>query len=201
MLMPFIQGFGTGGGLIVAIGAQNAFILSQGVQGNRPFLLALICFACDTVMILLGAGGIGTLIVQNSTLQNIAIWGGAIFLLVYGARAFQSAIRGNHLKTETKNIPGLWTLIAATLAVTLLNPHMYLDTVVLLGSISSQFGDARFIFAAGAIAASFLWFFSLSLGARLLAPYFKKEWTWRLLDTAVGTTMWVIAGNLILPVL
>ncbi len=201
MWMPFFSGFGTGGGLIVAIGAQNAFVLSQGVQRNRPLLIALICAVCDATMILIGTAGMGALVVQSPVLQQVALWGGALFLTAYGARSFLSAWRGGNLKAEDRVIRSLWALIGTTLAVTLLNPHVYLDTVVLVGSIASQFGEQRFLFAAGAICASFLWFFALSYGARLLAPFFQKIWAWRALDGMIGVVMWIIAFSLIKPIL
>ena len=201
MWMPFFSGFGTGGGLIVAIGAQNAFILSQGVQRNRPLLIALICAICDSTMILVGTAGMGALIVQSPVLQQAALWGGALFLAAYRPRSFWNARKGGNLQAEDRIVRSLWALVGTTLAVTLLNPHMYLDTVVLVGSIASQFGEQRFLFAAGAICASVLWFFALSYGARLLAPFFQKVWAWRALDGMIGLVMWAIAFSLVGPTL
>ena len=156
MSLPFIQGFGIGGGLIIAIGAQNAFVLSQGVRRNYPVTIALICGLCDSILILLGVTGVGSAVATSSFLGQLTIWGGAIFLLWYGACAFRSAWQGNTLETNDNKIKTFRAVVATTLAITLLNPHVYLDTLVLLGSISGQFqGGQRLLFGAGAMTASF----------------------------------------------
>ena len=198
MLVPFIQGAGVGGGLIVAIGAQNAFVLSQGVRRNYPLQIAVLCGFCDALLILLGVSGVGTLVASNPLLGQIAAWGGALFLLWYGTRSLQSAIRGGRLETDNVAVPSLRAVLGATLAVSLLNPHVYLDTLVLVGGISGQFpAHERFMFGAGAMTASFTWFFTLSLGAGLLAPLFQRPLAWRILDSLVFLTMWSIALTLL----
>lgn len=194
MLLTFLKGFGAGSGLIIAIGAQNAFVLSQGVRKNHYIVIPLICAVCDALLILLGVTGMGTLIASSKSLSLIAGIGGAVFLFIYGIRSFKSAIRGGSLSANQKAESSLKAAILTTLAVTLLNPHVYLDTVILLGSISSQFKQPGHIFfGAGAVMASFVWFFSLSIGGKMLAPLFTKESSWRILDTLVGITMWAIA--------
>lgn len=194
-----MQGFGTGGGLIVAIGAQNAFVLSQGVRRNHHFIIALICIVCDAVFISAGVAGFGTAVSANPTLSQWVAWGGAGFLFFYGWRSLRSAIRGGSLDTNDRAIRSLKAAIITTLAVTLLNPHFYLDTVILLGGVSSQFqGENRLYFWVGAVSASTLWFICLSLGGQMLAPLFKKQISWRILDSVVCATMWVIAVSLIL---
>jgi len=194
MLLTFLKGFGAGSGLIIAIGAQNAFVLSQGVRKNHYIVIPLICAVCDALLILLGVTGMGTLIASSKSLSLIAGIGGAGFLFIYGIRSFRSAIRGGSLSANQKAESSLKAAILTTLAVTLLNPHVYLDTVILLGSISSQFKQPGHIFfGAGAVMASFVWFFSLSIGGKMLAPLFTKESSWRILDTLVGITMWAIA--------
>ncbi len=199
MLTPFIQGFGTGGGLIVAIGAQNAFVLSQGVRRNHHFTIALICIVCDAIFITAGVAGFGTAVSSNPTLSQWVTWGGAGFLFLYGWRSLHSAIRGGSLDTSDRTMRSLKAAIITTLAVTLLNPHFYLDTVILLGSVSSQFyGENRLYFWVGAVSASTLWFISLSLGGQMLAPLFKKQISWRILDSLVCVTMWAIAVSLIM---
>jgi len=199
MISPFMQGFGTGGGLIVAIGAQNAFVLSQGVRRNHHFIIALICIVCDAVFISAGVAGFGTAVSANPTLSQWVAWGGAGFLFFYGWRSLRSAIRGGSLDTNDRAIRSLKAAIITTLAVTLLNPHFYLDTVILLGGVSSQFqGENRLYFWVGAVSASTLWFICLSLGGQMLAPLFKKQISWRILDSVVCATMWVIAVSLIL---
>ena len=198
MSIPFIQGFGMGGGLIIAIGAQNAFVLSQGVRRNYPWTIALVCACCDSVFILLGISGVGSAVAANPLLGQLTVWGGALFLFWYGAIAFRSAWRGGSLEANGIKVTTFRTVMTATLAITLLNPHVYLDTMVLLGGISGQFPSSqRFLFGAGAITASFIWFFSLSLGAGMLAPIFRKKLAWRILDGVVCLTMWSIAVSLL----
>ena len=199
MIAPFIQGFGAGGGLIVAIGAQNAFVLSQGVRGNHHVIIALICIFCDAVFITAGVAGIGGTVSANPALAQWVAWGGAGFLFVYGCGSLRSAIRGGILETSDRAVLSLGAAILTTLAVTLLNPHFYLDTVILLGGISSRFhGENRLLFWAGAVSASTLWFICLSLGGQMLAPIFRKQISWRILDTLVWATMWIIAASLIM---
>ncbi len=199
MITPFFQGFGTGGGLIIAIGAQNAFVLSQSVRGNYYLLVASICIVCDAVFITAGVAGFGAFVSSSRLLSQLATWGGAGFLLFYGWGSFRSAVRGGSLDSSQEAVPGLKKVILATLFVTLLNPHFYLDTVVLLGSVSSRFQkESRFFFWAGAVCASTLWFFALSFGGRMLAPLFQKQVSWRILDSLVCATMWMIAGSLIM---
>ena len=194
-----MQGFGTGGGLIVAIGAQNAFVLSQGVRKNHHLVIALICILCDAIFISAGVAGFGKAVSTSPTLSQWVTWGGAAFLIFYGWRSLQSALKGGSLGSSDQVTKSLRAAVITTLAVTLLNPHFYLDTVILLGGISSQFqGESRFYFWIGAICASTLWFTCLSLGGQLLAPLFKKEVSWRILDSLVCATMWIIAGSLLL---
>lgn len=197
-MTPFIQGFGMGGGLIVAIGAQNAFVLTQGVRRNHHLAVAALCTLCDALLIGLGVTGVGTMVASNPTLATIAAWGGAAFLGWYGLNSFLSALRGGTLEEGTETGNTLRHTLMLTLAVTLLNPHVYLDTIVLMGSVSGQFPTPdRYVFGLGAVAASFVWFFLLSLGGQMLAPAFKREITWRVLDGLVCLTMWAIAASLV----
>ena len=198
MVTPFIQGFGTGGGLIVAIGAQNAFVLSQGVRGNHNGIIALICILCDALFITAGVAGFGAAVTSNPALSQGVAWGGAGFLSFYGWGALRSAMRGGTLECDDRPARSLRRVIATTFAVTLLNPHFYLDTVILLGGVSSRFhGENRLLFWAGAVIASTIWFLSLSYGGRLLAPLFRKPLSWRILDSLVCATMWAIAASLV----
>jgi len=198
MFTPFLQGFGTGGGLIVAIGAQNAFVLSQGVRGNYHVVIALICIFCDAVFITAGVAGFGAAVSTNPIMSRWVAWGGAGFLFLYGLRSLSSAVRGGSLESSSSAVRSLRAAILMTLAVTLLNPHFYLDTIVLLGGVSSQFsGENRLFFWVGAVTASTLWFVCLSLGGRMLAPLFKKQISWRILDSLVCATMWAISVSLI----
>ena len=183
----------------MAIGAQNAFVLSQGVRGNHHVPIALICILCDAIFITAGVAGFGAAVSSNPFLSQLVAWGGAGFLFFYGWGSLRSAMRGGSLDTDERAAKSLKAAVVATLAVTLLNPHFYLDTVVLLGGVSSQFhGDDRLSFWAGAVSASTIWFFCLSFGARMLAPLFKKKISWRILDSLVCATMWAIACSLVL---
>ena len=199
MIAPFLQGFGTGGGLIVAIGAQNAFVLSQGVRKNHHLIIASICVVCDAVFISAGVAGFGAAVSTSPTLSQLVTWGGAGFLFFYGLVSLRSALRGGKMDTSEPALRTLRAAIITTLAVTLLNPHFYLDTVILLGGVSSQFhGESRLYFWIGAVSASTLWFISLSLGGQMLAPLFQKQLSWRILDSLVCATMWTIAVSLIM---
>lgn len=199
MIFAFLKGFGTSAGLIIAIGAQNAFVLSQGVRRNHHLVIPLICSLFDALLITVGIFGVGQAVAAHPALTQGAAIGGAAFLFWYGTSAFRSAMKGGHLDVEKGGNTGLKKAILTTLAVTLLNPHVYLDTLVIMGSISGQIPlNNRPWFGVGAALASFFWFFILSLGGKCLAPLFKKESAWRILDTLVGITMWAIALSLLL---
>lgn len=200
MFMPYIAGFAMGAGLIIAIGAQNAFVLSQGIRKNHHVVVAAICFFCDSVLIFAGVAGVGRAFAASPILQKVATWAGVIFLVIYGAKALRAAMENDVLRVQRGGRISLKEVVVTTFAITLLNPHVYLDTVVLLGSISSQFAvNDRYIFALGACTASCLWFFSLSLGGTLLAPIFEKPGAWRILDLFVCGSMWAVAV-LLLPI-
>ncbi|WP_286238708.1 LysE/ArgO family amino acid transporter [Neptuniibacter halophilus] len=197
-----LKGLATSAGLIVAIGAQNAFVLSQGLRRQYHWPVAGLCAFFDIVLISLGVAGMGLLVTQSPVLMEAARWGGALFLLWYGARSLRSAFRAQHLGAEGKMVGSLKAALLTTLAVTLLNPHAYLDTLVLLGSIGGQYpADERGWFAAGAIAFSCIWFFSLTLGARFLQPVFRQPRAWQVLDLVVCGMMWAIAATLLWPVI
>jgi len=203
MLSIYLQGFVLTAGLIIAIGAQNAFVLSNAVRGNRPLLIAAICAGGDLLLIGIGLAGVGSLVALHPDLMRFAALGGALFLAVYGSFALRSALRGSDGLQIEKTVPlTRGALIFSTLAVTFLNPHAYLDTVVLIGSIGGQFPlDQRLIFGAGAVSASLLWFFTLGFGGPLLAPLFKRPGAWRMLDGFVCLVMWGIALTLVKPYL
>ncbi len=204
MLTPLIQGFTLGASLIIAIGSQNAFVLRQGLKKEHVFIICTICFLCDALLILLGVGGFGKLVASSDALMLTARWGGALFLFFYGARSFRSACKNQVMSVdESGNLAsGLSWAIATTLALTLLNPHVYLDTVILLGSIAGQYPESeRLFFAIGAVAASMVWFYGLGYGARILTPLFLKQTAWKILDVLIGIIMWSIAGNLLWPLL
>ena len=198
----FAAGLGLGASLIIAIGAQNAFVLRQGLARSHATAVAAVCVIIDWALIALGALGFGTLVRAFPSLTAVAAWGGAGFLLVYGALAFRSALHPGSLHAEEpargRGATTLGAALLTTLAVSLLNPHVYLDTVVLLGSVAAQYAvPARVSFVLGAGVASTVWFFGLALGARLLAPVFEREAAWRVLDVVIGVVMWWIAAGLV----
>lgn len=189
-------GFALGFSLILAIGAQNAFVLRQGLRREHVFAVCLTCALSDAVLIAAGVAGFGALAEMVPGLESVMRYGGAAFLLAYGARAFWAAWRGGARMGEGQRAGSLRTALLTCLALTWLNPHVYLDTVVLLGSVSAQY-DNRLGFALGGITASFVFFFSLGYGARILDPLFRRPGAWRVLDALVGAVMWAIAVKLI----
>jgi len=200
MLPLFWEGFGTGSGLIIAIGAQNAFVLAQGVRREHHLPVALICALCDALLIAAGLAGMGAALAAAPALRQAAALGGAAFLGLYGLRAARAAWRGGGALCAADGDDGrsLKTILLLTLAVTLLNPHVYLDTVLLLGSIGGRHGDpGRWHFGAGAATASFAWFFGLALCGRLLAPLLSRPAAWRALDGFVALVMWSVAAGLL----
>jgi L-lysine exporter family protein LysE/ArgO len=204
VVLPLLQGFGLGMSLIVAIGAQNAFVLRQGLKKQHVFLVAALCSLCDAVLILLGVGGLGAVINALPVLTLVATWGGALFLLIYGLRSFRAAFQSDKLNTyEVAGEPTRTReIILAVLAFSLLNPHVYLDTVVLIGSVGAHYPSGeRLLFALGAMLSSLTWFFALAYGARWLAPLFRSPLAWRVLDCLIGGIMWFIAASLIWSVL
>ena len=185
-----ISGFLLGASLILAIGAQNAFILRQGLLRQHVFVLCLICALSDALLIAAGIAGLGTLIATSPRLISAVTVGGALFLFAYAFLAFRRSMHPEALYAAKKGEGNLRRAIAACLAFTFLNPHVYLDTVVLLGSLSAGFeGAARLAFGAGATVASFVWFFGLGYGARLLQPVFAQPAAWRVLDVLIGIIM------------
>ena len=200
MITPFVTGFFLGASLIIAIGAQNAFILRQGLLRQNVFVLCLICALSDALLIAAGVAGLGTLIEQSPNLLIAIRLGGAAFLFWYASVALRRAINPQAMDIEGQAAGSLKAAIATCLALTFLNPHVYLDTVLLLGSISAQYaGDARLAYGAGAMIASFVWFFGLGYGARLLAPLFKKQRAWQILDLIIALVMTLIGISLVAP--
>ncbi|TWG94666.1 L-lysine exporter family protein LysE/ArgO [Mesorhizobium sp. J18] len=198
LLAPFLSGFLLGGSLIVAIGAQNAFILRQGLLRRHVFVLCLICALSDALLIVAGVAGLGTLVAQSPLLITAVTVGGAIFLFCYAFLAFRRALHPDAMKVSGKDGASLKAAVAACLAFTFLNPHVYLDTVLLIGSLSATYqGAGRVAYGIGAVAASFVWFFALGYGARLLQPLFARPAAWRVLDIIIGLVMAAIALGLL----
>ncbi len=197
-LSIFITGFLLGGSLILAIGAQNAFILRQGLLKQHVFILCLTCAASDALLIAAGVGGLGTIIDGQPEFVFWVTIGGALFLFAYAIFALQRAMKPEAMQAASAGQGSLKAAMAQCLAFTFLNPHVYLDTVVLVGGISSRYvGQEKTAFAVGAMAASFIWFFSLGYGARLLQPVFAKPRAWQILDLIIAAVMTMIAISLL----
>lgn len=198
MFSAALSGFLLGASLIIAIGAQNAFILRQGLLQQHVFILCLICALSDALLITAGVAGLGTLIAQSPKLISVVTLGGAVFLFWYASVAFRRALKPEAMQAARTGEGALKAAIATVLALTFLNPHVYLDTVVLLGGLSARFeGANRAAYGAGAAVASFVWFFGLGYGARLLQPVFARPAAWRVLDVLIGLVMAGIALSLL----
>lgn len=216
-MLTVLAGLGLGLSLIVAIGAQNVFVLRQGIRREHVLAVVVICALSDAALIAAGVAGLGFVLSAAPWLVVVARWAGALFLLSYGILAARRAWRGGEelMADEadaavasapagaTTTITGsrLAPVILTTLALTWLNPHVYLDTVLMLGSIAATHGDERWLFAGGAIAASLLWFTALGFGARYLGRWLRTPRSWRILDAVIAVIMISIAISLVLPVL
>jgi L-lysine exporter family protein LysE/ArgO len=198
-----LRGFALGLSLIVAIGAQNAFILERGLVRSHVFVLCLVCALADALLIAAGVAGLGTLIAARPGLIFAVTIGGALFLAAYAAIALRRALRPDAMVVRGGRAMSLKTALATVLALTFLNPHVYLDTVVLLGSLSARYPEEilRVAYGSGAMAASFLWFFALGYGARLLAPLFARPSAWRILDAIIAAVMALLALSLLASLL
>ena len=193
-----LAGFSLGLSLILAIGSQNAFVLRQGLKQEHVFIVCLICAVSDALLITLGVSGFSLIIKTTPWIEPLARYGGALFLFIYGAKSFWSAYSANEsLHPAKEKTASLGIIVATCLAFTWLNPHVYLDTVMLLGSISSQYVGQKVEFTLGAVMASFVFFFSLGYGARILRPIFENPSAWKILDFCIGCIMWAIAFSLI----
>ncbi|OCX67189.1 amino acid transporter [Thioclava sp. SK-1] len=192
-------GFRLGLGLILAIGAQNAFVLRQGLRREHVFAVALFCALSDAILICLGIGGFAIAREALPLIVPILRWGGVAFLLVYAMRAAWSAWRGGAgLIAGEGASPSLRSVLTTVALFTWANPHVYLDTVVFMGMVSSQFHGVVWAFGMGAVTASFVFFFALAYGARLLAPLFAKPFAWRVLDGFVALVLLSVAVKLAL---
>ncbi|WP_170753180.1 LysE/ArgO family amino acid transporter [Ruegeria lacuscaerulensis] len=197
MPTSLIAGFALGFSLILAIGAQNAFVLRQGLRREHVFPLCLTCAVSDAILIAAGVAGFGSLAQMVPWFETAMRYGGAIFLTWYGLRSLNSAWRGGAvMEVEGGQRSSLRSVLLTVLAFTWLNPHVYLDTVVLIGSISAQYED-RLAFAVGAMTASFVFFFSLGYGAGFLSPIFARARSWQVLDMIIGVVMLAIAAKLV----
>ena len=202
MILAALAGLGLGLSLIIAIGAQNAFVLRQGLRREHVLVVIVICAASDAVLIALGVAGAGWVFDRVPWLVEVVRWAGALFLLTYAVLAARRAIKPKTLDPASGGPSASASLAAVAgtcLALTWLNPHVYLDTIVFLGSVASTHGDQRWAFGVGAMIGSVLWFTALGFGARLLAPVFAKPLAWRVLDGIIAVVMVVLAISLVLP--
>ena len=198
MLSTALQGFLVSIGLIIAIGAQNAFVLKQGLKQEHIFWICLICAMSDAILIFSGVFGFGQVVQSHTGWVDIAKYAGAIFLFLYGLQHFyQAFVKKHSLEAGGKDESSLLRVLLICLAFTWLNPHVYLDTVILIGVISTQIDGDKTHFAGGASLASFIFFFSLGYGAKFLQPLFKDYRAWKVLDVCVGFLMWGIAYSLV----
>jgi L-lysine exporter family protein LysE/ArgO len=195
--LALAAGFGTSLSLIVAIGAQNAFVLRQGIRRDAVLTVVAICGASDAVLIGLGVGGIGALVQAWPTAVTVVAVVGGLFLLGYGFLAARRALKPSGMSVDGATTGSRKRAALTCLAMTWLNPHVYLDTVLLLGSIAAGYGALRWDFALGATLASVCWFTALGFGARLLSSFFTKPASWRVLDGMVAATMAVVGVGLL----
>ena len=198
MIASTAAGLGAGLSLIIAIGAQNVFVLRQGLARRHVAVVVAICALSDLLLIVAGVAGLALVIERAPWSVELARWFGAAFLAAYGVLALRRAARGGQsLETVEASSARLGAVAATALALTWLNPHVYLDTVVLLSSIANSHGDGRWWFVVGACTASLLWFTSLGYGARLAHGLLATERAWRVLDVLIGVIMLAIAAGLL----
>ncbi len=198
LVVAGLAGFFLGGSLIIAIGAQNAFILRQGLVRAHVLVVVLIAALSDALLITAGIAGLGSIVARSTALITIVTIGGAIFLACYAVLAFRRALQRHVMEAAQKSVGSVWAAATTCLGLTFLNPHVYLDTVLLIGGLSGQYeGSARLAFGVGACIASFVWFFALGYGARLLAPVFVNPVAWRVLDVLIGLVMMFLAIGLV----
>ncbi|NTJ41639.1 amino acid transporter [Agrobacterium larrymoorei] len=194
----YLTGFTMGLTLIVAIGAQNAFLLRQGLRGDHVFAVCLVCALSDAILMLVGVTAFRQIAAILPALEPAMRYAGAAFLLWYGAKSLQSALKSSQVLVAASGAAAhLSTTLITCLALTWLNPHVYLDTVVLIGTLSTQFPGAETEFAIGAMTASCVFFFTLGYGARFLRPVFANPSAWRVLEGIIALTMWLIAVKLL----
>ena len=198
-MTAFLTGFSLAFSLILAIGAQNAFVLRQGLRRAHVFAVCLTCAVSDGLLIAAGVSGFALLTDAAPWIAPAMRWIGAAFLIAYGALAARAAWRGTSmLHVAGQGTQSLRSALVTCLALTWLNPHVYLDTVVLIGSVATRFPGQELAFGTGAVLSSFSFFFGLGYGARLLTPFFARPSAWRILDAGIAFVMWGIAAGLVL---
>ncbi|WP_434679916.1 amino acid transporter [Pseudomonas sp. R1-18] len=197
MWQSYLNGLLVAAGLIMAIGTQNAFVLAQSLRREHHLPVAMLCVVCDAILVAAGVFGLANVLAQNPTLLAVARWGGVVFLIWYGIQALRRACSTQSLaQSDTTGLRSRRAVLLSALAVTLLNPHVYLDTVLLIGSLGAQQTEPG-AYVVGAASASLLWFSTLAIGAAWLAPWLARPATWRLLDILVAVMMFGVAAQLI----
>ena len=198
MISAFTSGFLTSLSLILAIGAQNAFVLRQGLRREHVSLVVMLCALSDASLIALGVGGFGLFLPSVPWLQQGLLWIGAAFLFVYGALRFKAAWQGGETLVPTdQNASNAYQVFITCLVLTWANPHVYIDTVMLLGSLSTHYTPYETLFGLGGALGSLFFFSSLGYGARFLAPIFVKPRAWVIFESIIGVTMWALALSLL----
>lgn len=195
-MIALLPGFLTGLSLIIAIGAQNAFVIKQGLLRQHVLLIVLICAISDAVLIFLGTGGLGALVQSNQGLLEVIRWFGVAYLTWFGIKSVKSAFTNQSLQASESPTVSALKVATTALALTWLNPHVYLDTVILLGSVANQFDADRWYFAIGASVASVLWFSAIGFGARAASKYMSRPIFWKILDSLIAIVMFSIALTL-----
>jgi L-lysine exporter family protein LysE/ArgO len=196
-LQQILTGFFTGLSLIIAIGAQNAFVLRQGLKKEHVLVIVLICAISDALLITLGIFGLGALIQTLPWLLEVLRWVGVAYLIWFGISSLRNAFKDQSLSASEVESSTLKKAVLTTLALTFLNPHVYLDTLIFLGGIGNQFGDGRWLFAIGAVCASFLWFFAVGFAAQRASALMNKPVFWKVLDVLIAGVMFAIALTLV----
>ena len=192
-MIALLPGLFTGLSLIVAIGAQNAFVIRQGLTRSHVLLIVLICAASDAFLIFLGTGGLGTLIQSKPDLLEFIRWFGVLYLTWFGAKSIRSVLSTQSLEVEDGSPSSKRSAVLSVLGFTFLNPHVYLDTVILLGSIANQFEDDRWYFAIGASLGSVLWFSAIGFGAKAASRFMSRPIFWKILDSVIALVMFTVA--------
>jgi L-lysine exporter family protein LysE/ArgO len=195
-MIAFSSGLASGLALIIAIGAQNAFVIRQGLQRQHVLTVVLFCAISDALLIAAGTAGLGRAIDSAPEVLEIVRWFGVAYLVFFGLKSLRSAFRHNSLTLEQGAVVSRKRIILTVLALTFLNPHVYLDTVIFLGSIANQFPAEKWLFSSGAMTASFLWFFLIGCGSKMAARFMVKVIFWKILDLAVAGIMFTLAAYL-----
>lgn len=196
-MIAISSGLASGLALIIAIGAQNAFVIRQGLQRQHVLTVVLFCAISDALLIAAGTAGLGKLISTAPQLLEIVRWFGVTYLAFFGLKSLRSAFKHNSLTLEQGAVVSRKKTILTVLGLTFLNPHVYLDTVIFLGSLANQFPAEKWLFTFGAMTASFIWFFTIGFGSKMAARFMVKVVFWKILDLAVAAIMFTLATYLI----